>query len=1079
MRSQKKHSGFLLLPILFFVIGIYSPNEFSSLTFAQEKVSASAPPQKFTPIPIQVPEGYEVKLAAGPEMVINPTMGCLDDRGRLFVCENAGVNLSAEELEKQLPNGIRLLTDTDGDGKYDRSTLFADKMTFPMGAAWYQGSLYVASPPYIWKLTDHDGDGVAEDRQILVRHFGYTGNAASIHGCFLGPDGRIYWCDGYHGHEFKDENGNVISNRKGSYLFSCKPDGSDLRTFCGGGMDNPVEVDFMDNGDMLGTVNIMHTRPRIDTMVHWQYGGAYPHREKVLEELKITGGFLQQMHDFGHVAISGTMRYRSGLLNKAWQDNYFAVFFNSGKIVRLQIEPNGSTYKAVQREFLSSTSREFHPTDILEDADGSLLVIDTGGWFYRGCPTSQLAKPNILGAIYRVTKKDLQSPKNPTGSQLEWAGLSNESLLALLDDSRHLVREQALSQCDLRGSKMIRTLESGLKSKSMRLRLNSVWALTRIIGKLIALEDAPVAKGKPQLAYKAPLKQARGAIRTALQDGSANVRQAACHCLMNYPDQAAQQLLLKTLREDEASVRRVCAAALGQLKNPETIPAILRALAQPIDRDEEHALIYALIEINTPETIELGLQVNSANVQRAALIAISQLDKDRLTAKRIASLLKTQDKKLGEAVVRLFKDHRQDDEWSAQVAGLIAQWSKGGELIARKDSVQNLIAMFASNADVASQVGHALQRTEKSPEERKLLLDAIASGNNLPLHATWVSSIDQELKSGDAKRIEIALPALSSIKTDHFNDQLQAISKDKKQSSLLRVRAISSIGGKTNRLTDEAFSLLMEILENSHNASETNIAARLMGNSSLTKKQLLELAPMISEAGPTVLKELLVPFQKSRDAEVTEQFLEAAENSRFVVSLPIPEISDIVKRFPAELRDRGNALLDKMIKNEAEKLAQLDKLIPLLEKGNHEKGKGLFFEDKSKCSACHQVNGKGTAVGPDLSNIGANRAPRDLLESIIFPSATIVRDYGSFNVVLADGRVLTGLVVREDSDTLELQLQTGKIERIPRDDIEEVVPNTVSIMPNGLEKTLSETELADVIAYLISLKKAQLLSQKP
>ncbi|MBL4883117.1 MAG: c-type cytochrome [Planctomycetaceae bacterium] len=218
--------------------------------------------------------------------------------------------------------------------------------------------------------------------------------------------------------------------------------------------------------------------------------------------------------------------------------------------------------------------------------------------------------------------------------------------------------------------------------------------------------------------------------------------------------------------------------------------------------------------------------------------------------------------------------------------------------------------------------------------------------------------------------------------------------------------------------------------------------------------------------------------KKSSDPEVAKHFLDAAEQSRFVLSLPVPEVSDIIKRFPAELRPRGNALLDQVVKNEAAKLARIDQLIPLLDQGNPHKGKELFFAEKSKCATCHQINSEGKQVGPNLSNIGANRAPRDLLESIIFPSSTIVRDYESFNVVLTDGRVLTGLIIREDSDNLDLQQQTGKIDRLLKEDIEEVVPNTVSIMPNGLEKTLTEAELADVIAYLMTLKKPQ-LAQKP
>ncbi|HEY5315577.1 MAG TPA: PVC-type heme-binding CxxCH protein, partial [Pirellulales bacterium] len=157
---------------------------------------------------LQVPPGFDIELVAGPPLVQHPTMACFDDQGRLYVCDGPGMNLPAAQLLKELPNMIRRLEDTDGDGRYDRSVMFADKMTFPMGAQWYQGSVYTASPPNIWKLEDRDGDGVAEKRTVLVSEFGFTGNAADIHGCFLGPDGRLYWCDGRHGHNFVDEHGN-------------------------------------------------------------------------------------------------------------------------------------------------------------------------------------------------------------------------------------------------------------------------------------------------------------------------------------------------------------------------------------------------------------------------------------------------------------------------------------------------------------------------------------------------------------------------------------------------------------------------------------------------------------------------------------------------------------------------------------------------------------------------------------------------------------------------------------------------------------------------------------------------------
>ena len=69
-----------------------------------------------------------------------------------------------QQLEEKLPNTIVRLVDSDRDGRFDAPTVFADKMTFPMGGVWHAGALYVASPPNIWRLRDTDDDGVADDR---------------------------------------------------------------------------------------------------------------------------------------------------------------------------------------------------------------------------------------------------------------------------------------------------------------------------------------------------------------------------------------------------------------------------------------------------------------------------------------------------------------------------------------------------------------------------------------------------------------------------------------------------------------------------------------------------------------------------------------------------------------------------------------------------------------------------------------------------------------------------------------------------------------------------------------------------
>src|SRR5688500_16078255 len=110
--------------------------------------------------PIQVPDGFVVERIAAPPLVERPIMACFDEQGRLYVSDSAGVNLRFDDLMKGPPHRIVRLEDSDGDGKFDRSIVVADKITFPMGALWYRGALYVCAPPSVWKLTDTDGDGV-------------------------------------------------------------------------------------------------------------------------------------------------------------------------------------------------------------------------------------------------------------------------------------------------------------------------------------------------------------------------------------------------------------------------------------------------------------------------------------------------------------------------------------------------------------------------------------------------------------------------------------------------------------------------------------------------------------------------------------------------------------------------------------------------------------------------------------------------------------------------------------------------------------------------------------------------------
>src|SRR6266568_351009 len=422
---------------------------------------ASAPAAQFK-LPnhtFTVPEGFVVELVAGPPLVERPIVADFDEQGRLYVADSSGSN---DKLEKQLqdkPHRIVRLEDTDGDGRFDRSTVFADKMMFPEGAMWFDGSLYVAAPPSIWKLTDTDGDGVADRREEWFQGKTLTNCANDLHGPYAGRDGWIYWCKGAFAKQTYQRPGKPPLVTRAAHIFRCRPDGSGIEPVMTGGMDNPVDVVFTPGGERIFTTTFLQHPGggNRDGLIHAVYGGIYGKDHDVIYDHPWTGPSLMPvMTHLGAAAPCGLTRYDSGAFGPEYQDNLFACLFNMHKVTRHVLIPDGATFKTQDSDFLVSNNLDFHPTDVIEDADGTLLVIDTGGWYKLCCPTSQLQKPDVLGAIYRVRRKGM--PKiadDPRGLRTDWAKMPTRHLYLQLAPTAPVLRRRAAETLASRGAEAI------------------------------------------------------------------------------------------------------------------------------------------------------------------------------------------------------------------------------------------------------------------------------------------------------------------------------------------------------------------------------------------------------------------------------------------------------------------------------------------------------------------------------------------------------------------------------------------------------------------------------------------------
>ena len=541
-------------------------------TDAAETVTIA--PHTFT-----IPDGFELKQVAAPPLVQRPLHMCFDHDGVLYVTDSSGNTDKAPIQLKDPEHRVLRLVDRDGDGIFDSSTVFADKLPFPEGILVHDGAVYVGAPPHIWKLNDSDGDHVADERTVWFDGGSIENCGNDMHGPYMGPDGFFYWCKGaFAPQEHELTNGRTLASHA-AHIYRARPDGSQLERVITGGMNNPVGLAFSETGErfLSGTFFDLSKPGRRDGILQAIYGGMYGRKhERVLDPHPNTGRLLPILSQLGPAAPSGMCmpQYPASEL----KGDLICTEFNTRRLSRHRLSKSGSSYSAVTRSFLESDQSDFHPTDVIEDADGSLLVADTGSWYMICCPTSKIAKPHVLGAIYRIQKKGSKKRDDPRGLQLDWS----EPQVDWLSDARPAVVKRAIN-----GLATVNNIDA-LRASSAPMK--AVWTLHRISG-----------------------GQARAAVREFLLAEDPDVCAAAIHSVALWRDQEGLELLIEVLSQDGLLLRRLAAMALGRLGDGKAITALLQAHSTEMDPFLSHAITYALYEIgdleSLPEKHRLAKQV--------------------------------------------------------------------------------------------------------------------------------------------------------------------------------------------------------------------------------------------------------------------------------------------------------------------------------------------------------------------------------------------------------------------------------------------------------------------------------------
>lgn len=1056
--------------------------------------ASSAAEFKFGNQILKVPDGFEVELVSNTNIVHRPVSMDFDELGRLYVTDSSGSSEKGPTQYEKKDHRVMRLEDTNGDGKFDKSTVFADNMMFPEGCMYYDGSVYVSAVPSIWKLTDTNNDGVADVRVEWHQGKTITGCANDLHGPYLGPDGWIYWCKGAFAEQTYEVNGKPFTT-KASHIFRARPDHTGIEPVLTGGMDNPVSVAFSPEGErfLCGTFFEPQVPGHRDGIIHAIYGGVYgkPHPD-VLNGFKRTGDLMPVMTYLGASASASVISYRSKIFGDDFQNNLFVANFNLHNVTRHVLEPDGATYKTKDSVFLSCEGDpDFHPTHVLEDADGSLLVIDTGGWYKICCPTSQLYKPDVLGAIYRIRKVGAKKVEDPRGLKIDWAKAKPVELAKFLGDERVFVQQRAIHELGKRGESSVPALRAVLESaskpkstngsgkkqfldefhrieaarksdwpKGAAERQNAIWALTRI--------ESPKAREAVRLAFKDFDSEVR-----AVAFQSASLHRDKNAVKVAEPKSSWQVMILKEERlyfellgRTSAFDRTVRDHVHSMIDTSQLLPSEGRVL--------QHSFTYALIEANSPKIARefLDVSVSEPDIRPAVLIALDQMENGDLKLEDVLPLLSSEYKfqpDFRSAALWILEHH---SEWGDSLTDYLQNQFKGEFSAEEQVDFEKLLSNFTENAKIQELLAIKLQIG--NPKVRRIVLHAIAQSNLKTAPESWTAEITKLLGAketvADAIAAADAVPA-SKEKSAELSEALLKIGHDKSQSAELRLNALAALPNISN-LDSELFDFLLANLDSTKPVLTRGAATSVLTRGKLSQEQLLALTDALKNVGPLEATKLLNAFEKQSAVSelVGTKLIAALKEAKSIKTMRVERLKPLFAKYPAAVQEQAESLYALLNVDAKAEAAHVDELLASLKNGDIRRGQMVFNGTKAACSSCHSIGYAGGHVGPDLTTIGTVRTERDLLEAIVYPSASFVRSFEPMIVTTKDGEDYSGVLKKDAPDEIVLASGPNAEMKIARSDIAEMRPGTISVMPQGLDEQLTKQELADLVAFLKATK---------
>jgi len=967
----------------------------------------------------RVLDGFRMDLLAAEPLVASPVAMTYDENGRAYVCEmrdypytDKARHKPGQENPTDQPIGrIRMLEDSDGDGTFDKSTIYADGLSWPTGVACFQGGIFVAATPDIWYFKDTTGDGVADERRKVLTGFRKLNVQAVMNNLTWGLDNRIHGAGGSNGgqirpvdqpeakpvaisrHDFSiDPASGALELLSGGARFGGSFDDWGNRFLCN--IRNPAQHvilpgqylsrnphyiprspihDMAEAGDQLPVFSISPPEPwRVIRARRWA-----GERDIAMPRSELVGAGVV-------TSSSGITSYRGEAYLEKYRGNVFVCECAGNLFYRLQLTPEGVTFRATRAdskvEMVASTDNWFRPVNFVNAPDGTLHVMD----MYRENIEHPWSIPDDIhaavdleagrdrGRIWRLTPPHFTPGKPPRLGQA-----SINELVATLENPNSWWRETAQRLLfERQDPSAVPPLQNLVKnSRVPAARLHALWTLHGL--KALTLEE----------------------LQSGLRDPSPGIREHSIRLWesfsrRNHPglasdagqtDPGVLDRLLVLAQDPDARVRMQTAFTLGEVADSRAIDGLASI---------------ALHDANDPW------------VRTAVLTSVAR-SSDLLLRKLLADPMFASEKGSAEMLREL-----------SQIVGVRGQ----------RDEIARVLAVLSERdpggselMEVVSGVGEGLKRSGKSLR-RAGLMDSAAELVNGVLTRAAHAAADSELPV-DRRVANIRLLAY-----DDFGQVRELLANLLESSHPQEVQraAVQAIG----RFTEpEAVPILLANWQTQTPAVRDDVMATLLG----VRTRAL---PLLKAVESGLIPANQIPFAQRRTLTLS----------------PLPEVKELATRLFS-----GSA--------PGPRKEVIERYKPALQlAGDPRRGQEIF---EKSCIACHRAGSMGTRdVGPNLATIRAWN-PEQVLINILDPNREVTPNYVGYTVQTVEGRIIYGLIIEDTPASLTLKRPDSVTESVFRRDIDQISGSGTSLMPDGLESVLSLQNMSDLIAFLLQPVSAE------